>query len=344
MKILILTQVVDRNDSVLGFFHRWIIVFSKQFEHIYVICLRKGEYDLPDNVSVFSLGKEEGLSRARYILNFYRFLWKLRNEYKGVLVHMNPEYVFLGGIVWRLLKKKVALWYNHKKGSLYLRISHILPHKIFYTSSFAYSRRYSTSQMMPVGIDTDMFAKDDRIDRDKKSILSVGRVSEIKRVHELIKALRILHKQGISVKTSIYGDPVIGQEKYFEYVKTLAAHLMDEELVTFHGGVTYAKLPDIYNRHGIFVNLTPSGSLDKTIFEAMACGLPVVVCNESVKEMVSEIGFYECGNVEELVEQIKKSIELMDEDYERRSNALITFVEKEHSLSRLANELKETYK
>ena len=58
MKLLIITQKVDINDDLLGFFHGWIAEFVRQCEQVTVICLQKGEYDLPRNVRVLSLGKE----------------------------------------------------------------------------------------------------------------------------------------------------------------------------------------------------------------------------------------------------------------------------------------------
>ena len=62
MRLLICTQAIDKNDPILGFFHRWVIEFAKHFEHISVICLREGTHTLPENVSVYSLGKEGGES------------------------------------------------------------------------------------------------------------------------------------------------------------------------------------------------------------------------------------------------------------------------------------------
>ena len=72
MKLLILTQKVDKNDDVLGFFHGWILEFAKNYEKVTVICLYEGKHDLPENVKVLSLGKERGVSKLKYILNFYK--------------------------------------------------------------------------------------------------------------------------------------------------------------------------------------------------------------------------------------------------------------------------------
>ena len=113
-RLLILTQKIDRNDPILGFFHRWVEEFAKHCESVIVVCLQKGEYDLPKNVRVLSIGKEEGGSRmrkiVRYIVRFYRYIWHERENYDAVFVHMNPIYVCLAGPWWRLTGRKIALW------------------------------------------------------------------------------------------------------------------------------------------------------------------------------------------------------------------------------------------
>ena len=118
MKLLIVTQTVDIKDPVLGFFVRWIEEFAKHVEHIEIICLKEGQYTLPSNVRVHSLGKEKNLPlfvrRILYAVRFKFFVWRLRHDYDAVFVHMNPEYVVLGGLFWRLLGKKISLWYTHK--------------------------------------------------------------------------------------------------------------------------------------------------------------------------------------------------------------------------------------
>jgi len=97
MKLLILTQKIDINDPVLGFFHKWAEEFSKKYEKLTVICLEKGEYKLPDNVKVLSLGKETGKSRLKYVFLFYKYIWLERKNYDVVFAHMNQEYIILDG-------------------------------------------------------------------------------------------------------------------------------------------------------------------------------------------------------------------------------------------------------
>ena len=59
MRLLIVTQKIDEQDAVLGFMHGWVAEFARQAESVSVICLEKGEVNLPENARVFSLGKEK---------------------------------------------------------------------------------------------------------------------------------------------------------------------------------------------------------------------------------------------------------------------------------------------
>jgi hypothetical protein len=138
MKLLILTQKADINDDILGFFHRWIEEFARHCESVIVICLQKGEYDLPENVRVLSLGKERvtryalGVTnKLKYLFNFYKYIWQERNNYDSVFVHMNPIYIVLGGLFWKLWNKKIILWYTHKAFNFKLRVAEKLVDKIF---------------------------------------------------------------------------------------------------------------------------------------------------------------------------------------------------------------------
>ncbi|KKS22293.1 MAG: hypothetical protein UU78_C0019G0001, partial [Candidatus Roizmanbacteria bacterium GW2011_GWC2_41_7] len=56
MKLIVITQKVDINDGNLGFFHRWLEKLAEKTTELRVVCLSAGEYHLPQNVKVYSLG------------------------------------------------------------------------------------------------------------------------------------------------------------------------------------------------------------------------------------------------------------------------------------------------
>src|SRR3990167_11503826 len=182
MKLLIITQVIDAEDSDLGFFVRWIEEFEKHAENIEIICLKLGKSDLPKNVRVHSLGKPYSAEatkgagkRLKYVLKFYRYIWQLRHEYDAVFVHMNPEYVILGGLFWRMWRKRIALWYTHKSVNFNLRLATLLSNVIFTASKESFRLKSSKIQVVGHGIDTDFFSPDASVARGGW-LLSVGRL------------------------------------------------------------------------------------------------------------------------------------------------------------------------
>jgi glycosyltransferase involved in cell wall biosynthesis len=268
MKLLIITQTVDMDDSILGFFTRWIEEFAKHAEHIEVICLKEGKHTLPANVRVHSLGKERSLSRATYILNFYRYIWKLRHDYDSVFVHMNPVYVILGGLFWRLWNKRISLWYTHKNVDLKLRLAVLLSNNIFTASKRSFRLKNRKVHVMGHGIDVDFFSPDSKLLRGT-AVLSAGRLSRAKR-HDLV----IRAAEHFPNEVRIAGG---GPEK--SNLETLAKHLSVASRVHFLGPQTQEQLREEYRTSGVFVHVSETGSLDKVTLEALACGLPVITTN-----------------------------------------------------------------
>lgn len=330
MKILILTQKVNKNDPILGFFHWWLEEFSKRFEKITVICLEKGEYSLPENVKVFSLGKESGKSKIKYVFNFYKYIWQERKNYDAVFVHMNQEYVILGCKLWKLWGKKIYFWRNHPRGNFFTRIAVWISNKVFYTSPQSFVARFKKSVQMPVGINTELFKPHDSKFMIHNSILSLGRISPIKNIDKLIEAVILLDKEGVDFKLDIVGDPVNKEDKgYQEKLFEMAKPLVDKGKIKFIPAVSQDEAVKMYQTHQIFVNLTPSGSFDKTILEAVACDCVPIVRNSYFK------GVFERGIIKnEIVEEIAGVIKnCLLNPRNQEANSLRNYVEENHNLN-----------
>ena len=287
MKILIITQVIDKKDPVLGFFHRWVEAFSKRAESTSVICLYKGESSLPNGVRVYSLGKENKKSRMVYLFRFLRYILSLRGDYDAVFVHMNEEYVLLGGIFWFLMGKNVFLWRNHYDGSWKTNLAALLSTRVFYTSAHSYTARFTNSSRMPVGIDTDFFSPQAKV-RKKDSILFLSRMAPSKNPDILIEAISILKKSGSRPEAGFYGDPLPKDEGYYKKLKSIVSVRGLSENISFYRGVSNDIARDLFSSHDIFVNTSKSGMFDKTIFEAYASGALAVSSSKDLRGEVDE--------------------------------------------------------
>ncbi len=338
MKLLIITQKVDKNDPILGFFHRWIIEFAKHCESVVVICLEKGAYELPANVRVLSLGKEKKVSRATYLSRFYSYIWKERKNYDVVFVHMNQEYILLAGCLWKMLGKKIFMWRNHHAGSFLTDMAAGFCTKVFCTSKYSYTAKYTKTVFMPVGVDLEYFKPQQNIERKGNSILFLARFSPTKRPDLLIDALKNVADDGIEYIASIYGDPIESDMEYYESIKARVLKYGLEQRITFYKGLPNHETPKIYSAHEFFVNLSSSGMYDKTIFEAMACGCLIVASNDNLKGRISDDFVFKQGD---LVELTKKLERLLAYNYREKQEAvqnLRKFIE-EHSLKNLADSL-----
>ena len=341
MRILIITQKMDKDDPVLGFFHRWVAEFSKKFESIVVICLEKGSIDLPKNVHVFSLGKEEGKSRLKYIRLFYSYIFREKKNYDAVFVHMNQEYILLGGIFWKIFGKKIYMWRNHHAGSFLTDIAASFCTNVFCTSKFSFTAKYKKTILMPVGVDTDFFKPNVSVKRVSRSILFLARMARVKKPDVLLSVLATLAEKKEPFTASFYGDPLPKDSSYYVELQAFAYRNNLSEHVSFHAGVPNDKTPEIYSTHNIFVNLSSSGMYDKTIFEAMACGSLVLASNKNLYGLIDDHFIFEEGNEAELE---TKLVALLNEPAEKMTYSGKTLREtviKNHRLSKLAARLSE---
>ena len=340
--ILIITQKVDRNDPVLGFFHQWIIEFSKKIENVYVICLEKGEYDLPENVKVMSLGKEKGVSKIKYVLNFYKYIWKLKKKYKTVFVHMNQEYVLLGGIFWRLFGKKVLMWRNHPSGSLLTIISVLLSNKVYCTSKDSFTNKFKKTEIMPVGILLKDFGGDTK--RNDKSILSLGRISPVKNIETIISGFNSILKVHKDAKLSVVGNPTKREidEDYYRVLQTVSSGISPES-IKFIPGVAPYKTAEIFKSHDLFINATDPGSFDKTILESMYLGTPSFVCQNIWEgtefSYLSEYLYFNLKDAEDLAKKVNSFLSLSSEEKNKIRKDCFNFVKNHHSLGSLVDKV-----
>lgn len=338
MKLLVITQKVDEQDGVLGFFHRWLTQLAKHFDFVTVICLGKGEYHLPSNVRVLSLGKERGVSKFAYILNFYKYIWSERNNYDAVFVHMNQEYILLGWKVWKLLGKKIYLWRNHKMGNFLTRYAVAVSNRVFYTSKGSYTARFRNAMGMPVGVDADFFHKMSDVKKIPRSVLLLTRISPVKHVEVFIDTLKKLSARNISFSAHIYGDPTPADHEYFVKVIDQAKDLIASGALVFKKGIPNTETPRVYNEHEIFVNLTDSGSFDKTIVEAMLCETLTVASNESLSDLLGDELMFNDRDAAHLAQRLEVLLGMTDSDKANIARKLRESANK-HSLQNLITEL-----
>ncbi len=342
MNLLILTQKIDIKDDVLGFFHAWIKKLAEKYSSILVICLQKGEYYLPENVRVLTLGKEKDRSRIKYISRFYRFIFRERGSYDAVFIHMNPVYAVLGGLAWRLWHKKIFLWFNHPMGSPTARMAVRMADAVFCTSPFAFANQYKKTCLMPAGIDTSVFQKDKKTEKTKGAILYIGRISKIKKIECLIESAKILDEKNMDFTLRIIGSPMLEEDiEYEKKLKTAARELIKKQKVKFSPKIVNSDAPAYFNKSDIVVNLTPTGSFDKTVLEAMACETLVLVSNKSFREILPEEFIFTEDNPKDLADKLCAALKLPGNRKKQHEKKFRKYAVENHSLDKLIGRIND---
>lgn len=335
MRILLTTQIVDKHDPGLGFFHRWIEVFAEECEHVEVICLKAGEYSFPENVHVTSLGKEEGKGRLTRLYRFYTTIWQRRHHYDAVFVHMNPEYVVLGAPLWRLIGKRVGLWYTHRTVDLKLRIAARFMHIAFTGSKESF--RIDTPKVVVTGqgVDTSVFTPREKTFEGPPTLLVVGRISPIKNLELAIETLQGVRTTLPDATLRIVGAVgKVEDQPYLDSINDMIRERHLEDAVVMVGGKDAAGVQDELARADIFLHTSMTNSADKTVVEAMAMGVyPITSSPVYRKDLPREC--YQEARPEAYADEVVRYLTLPGEEQVRASTILREAAIREHSLTRL---------
>lgn len=145
---------------------------------------------------------------------------------------------------------------------------------------------------MPVGVNLEIFKPVPGISREPRSVVFLARMSQSKKPDVLVEALGELANKKEDFKAKFFGNPPIGQEEFYDKLKNLVTELKLSPSVSFVPGVANSDAPSIFSAFEIFVNLSPAGMYDKTIFEAAACGCLVLATSPDFAALVGDDRFY----------------------------------------------------
>jgi glycosyltransferase involved in cell wall biosynthesis len=347
MQLLLFNLATDAEDPVLGFTTSWISALAEQVEFVHVITMRTGRVAVPGNVRVYSVGKEKGYSEPRRLFEFYRILMRIlrQHDIDVCFSHMIALFTVLAGPILKAKHIPIVTWYAHPKVTWILRIAHWFSDRMVASVSTAYPYRRDKFIAIGQGIDTKLFSPDAGVfPQEPPMILCVGRLSPVKNHQTLFKAIWLLRQAGRqSLRVVVLGGPATARDD--AYVVSLHQQVKQlglEETVNFEPAVSIEKLPSWYRRCAVVVNMTPTGSGDKVVWEAMACGKLCLVANEGFKETLGAYAndfLYTYGDSEQLAERLKWVLSLPQSDRSRIAAYLRQQVTSMHGLSRLAQKL-----
>ena len=355
-----MTQVLDRQDAVLGFVSRWVRGLAEVAEQVRVVALEVGDTSgLPDNVDWVELGRRGAVGRY---LRYRRALGDAFGRgpsggFDGLLTHMVPRYSTVAA-GWAA-RAGVAhyLWYTHKGVDRRLLRAIERVDGVFTASEE--SLRVETPKRIVTGhgIDAEHFdvaplSAPGPAEAGSAALLSVGRLTAAKDPVCILDAVARLRSEGRDVTLTWAGGGLVARDdEYAGRVMETVRELGLGDAVRFVGAVPYPRVPELYAAATLFVSASRTGSVDKVLLEAMAARRPLVSCNDSLGPLLSSDAAlapwagdctFPVGDGAALAERVAGWLDLDAGERGARAEALRAHVVREHDVDRLMARLVRT--
>lgn len=349
MRLLLFNLATDSDDPILGFTTRWIQALAKRVEFIHVITMRAGRVEVPENVRVYSVGKEKGYSEPRRAVEFYHLLFRiLRNDrIDACFSHMIPIFTVLAAPVVKVKKIPVVTWYAHRQVPLILKLAHCLSDRIVSINESSYPYRHDKLVVLGHGIDTELFCPDGTEPAHPPLLVSVGRLSPIKDPLTLVEAVRLLRQAGHEVRCALVGDAPERDRAYAETLRQRVRELGLDGVIEFVGAVPNREVAHWYRCCFAHVNCSPADhSLDKAVLEAMACARPSLSSTRGFRETMGQWArdlLFRHGDAVDLARKLELLLKLNRKKWEEMGNGLRQSILARHSLDRLADRLVDLF-
>jgi glycosyltransferase involved in cell wall biosynthesis len=291
VRIVFVTQTVDLDHSALAQTVDAVRALAGRSERVDVICDRVGRHDLPANVDVRTFGARSKVGRGvRFELALAR---SLRPRPSAVLVHMVPTFVALAAPPAKAARVPLLLWYTHWHASRTLRLATRLADRVLSVDRRSFPLDSRKLRGIGHAIDVGRFAPRARPDTDAGPLrlLALGRFARWKGYATLLEGFRLAVDDGLDATLEVRGPELTDDER--RHRAELAARVADTpalaQRVQLEPLGVRDEIPALLASADALVSATePRGSetLDKVVYEAAACAVPVVASNTALAEFL----------------------------------------------------------
>lgn len=346
MRLLFITQVLDRDDPILGFTTRWVEGLAGLTDQVRVIALEVGNTQgLGDNVDWRVVGRQGRVGRY---LRFHRFLREAFGDGFGhVLTHMVPRYSLLAAGPARRAGARHFMWYTHAGVDQALRKAVKRVECVFTASEESLGLSLPNKVITGHGIDLAAFPAQPRPAGPRQVLLSAGRLTPAKDPATILRALDLLVKQGRDVQLDWAGGALApGDSSFGDEIQVLVKSLGLQDRVRFLGPVAPRKMPALYGGAHLFLSASRTGSVDKVVLESMASERPVLTSNSSFPRLLGGLGesranahLFQEGNEGELASKAAALLDLGDDESVQLGRDLRSIIERDHEVDALMRTL-----
>jgi glycosyltransferase involved in cell wall biosynthesis len=296
MRLLVVNFEMDRLSRTMPWSQQVVNLLAETCEEVAVLTTRVGQYDPPPNVHVevipFPRAMAVPVARLGVVgwANLQAYRLARRYRIQSCFVHMAASWAYYLRPCLSLLRLPVLVWYAHGTVSVGLHRAHRAATRIVTSTPEGFRIPSDKVHVIGQGVDTDVFDLPP-LEAQRNDVLAVTRISPRKQIELLIEVMQCLRDKPIAppLRLKIIGTTITREDQYYDIeMRDRVWHLGFQEQVKFEGFVPQPYIPSYYSQAFLHLNVSKTGSMDKTVVEALACGCPVLTSNEAFFDMLRD--------------------------------------------------------
>jgi glycosyltransferase involved in cell wall biosynthesis len=294
--LVFVTQTIDADDPHLAQTIDLVAALARRCERVAVICDRVRRHDLPRNVSFRTFG---AAGRARRTLRYLRAVSaELRSRPDALVSHMVPIFLVLAAPPAKLRRVPLVLWYTHWNADWTLRLATRLADAAVSVDRRSYP--LDSPKVRGIGHAVDLAAFEPRAGAPAAEgalrLLALGRTQPQKGFVTLLRGFERALDRGLDARLELRGPQINEPERRHraELEQLIASSEVLRGRASIEEPVPRREVAGLIRAADAVVNptLTPTGggSLDKVVFEASACAVPVIASNPNLDGLLDGLG------------------------------------------------------
>jgi glycosyltransferase involved in cell wall biosynthesis len=291
-KLVFVTQAIDADHPNLAQTIDAVRALARHCDEVVVLTDTVRRNDLPANVAFRTFGSPRRLTRgARYAGALVAASRGRRPD--ALLAHMSPTFLVVAAPLLKSLRVPLALWYTHWRADAALRLADRLCDVALSVDAASYP--LPSRKVRPVGHAIDLSAFEPRTAEPAGPLrlLALGKTDVWKGFQLLLDAFERVLARGAEAELEIRGPQLTeAQALHREQLEArVSASGTLRQRVTIADAVSRERVPELIRAaHAV---VSPGGvrsggeALDKVLFEAAACAVPIVASHPSLARVLA---------------------------------------------------------
>jgi glycosyltransferase involved in cell wall biosynthesis len=289
VRLVLVTQTLDADHPALAQTLDLVRELAGRVDELVVLCASVGPHDpLPANVRVRAFGSRTRLGRGARLARALGAELARRPRPRALLAHMVPLFLVLAAPLAKPLGVRLLLWYTHWHASRTLRAAARLADAVLSVDRRSFPLDSPKVRGIGHAIDVERFSPGTAAGRDGPPlVVALGRFARWKGHDTLLDGFARAVEGGLDARLELRGPALTDDERAHreELRRRVESSGVLRDRVELAPPLPRRELPALLARADALVSATqPRGAetLDKVVYEAAACGVPVVASNEAL--------------------------------------------------------------